>query len=322
MPFDVTVIVPAYNRRVMAVEAIASVLAQRGASFELIAVDDGSTDGTCHEFERIATMVNRESAAPTMRTLRIGNRGPAAARNAGAELATAPFIAFLDSDDLWLPHKLQRQLAYMHAHPQYAISQTRETWLRDGRRVNPGARHRQRAGDIFMESLRTCLISPSAAMMRTQLFRSLGGFDEAMAAAEDYDLWLRILLTHQAGLLDEALATRRAGHPGQLSAAVPALDRFRILALAKLLANANLSDQRRRGVCDVLAEKCLIYARGLARRGHEPESNFFLSIAERARISWAVGADQALDHAVDAIRTTVQHAEGGTLTPPIAAAGQ
>ena len=128
-------------------------------------------------------------------------------------MARAPLIAFLDSDDLWAPTKLERQLAFMRANPDCAISQTNEIWIRNGRRVNPGVRHRKRAGDIFIDSLRTCLISISATMMRTDLFRALGGFDQVMAAAEDYDLWLRILVEHEAGLLDEPLVTRRGGHP-------------------------------------------------------------------------------------------------------------
>ncbi len=146
-------------------------------------------------------------------------------------------IAFLDSDDLWAPTKLERQLAFMNANPDCAISQTNEIWIRNGRRVNPGLRHRKRSGDIFIDSLRTCLISMSATMMRTELFRSLTGFDQSMLAAEDYDLWLRILIDHEAGLLDEPLVTRRGGHPDQTSATTPALDRFRILALTKLLAD-------------------------------------------------------------------------------------
>ena len=132
----------------------------------------------------------------------------------------------------------------MRANPDCAISQTDEIWIRNGRRVNPGLRHRKRAGDIFIDSLRTCLISMSAAMMRTDLFRSLGGFDEIMMAAEDYDLWLRILIDHEAGLLDEPLVTRRGGHPDQTSATTPAIDRFRILALTKLLADDRLSAVR------------------------------------------------------------------------------
>ncbi len=214
---------------------------------------------------------------------RIEHSGPAAARNRGVALAGAPLIAFLDSDDLWAPTKLQRQLAFMRANPACAISQTDEIWIRNGRRVNPGMRHRKRAGDIFIDSLRTCLISMSATMMRTDLFRSLGGFDEIMLAAEDYDLWLRILIDHEAGLLDEPLVTRRGGHPDQTSATTPAIDRFRILALAKLLADDRLSPMRRAAVVEVLAEKCRIYAGGLARRGRIDQARLYERIADQAQ---------------------------------------
>ena len=172
----------------------------------------------------------------------------------------------------------------MREHPECAISQTQELWIRDGRRVNPGRRHLKRGGDIFIDSLRVCLISPSAAMMRTELFRSKGGFDESMAACEDYDLWLRILVDHEAGLLDEeALVERRGGHPDQLSATTPALDRFRILALAKLLAHERLSDARRDAVSAVLAEKCRIYAKGLARRSRIEDAAFYGRVATARR---------------------------------------
>jgi Glycosyl transferase family 2 len=221
---EVSVIIPTYNRRAMLLEAIDSVFAQTTEAFELIVIDDGSTDGTSEHLMRLGK---------TIRIERIERSGPAAARNCGVELARAPLIAFLDSDDLWAPAKLERQLAFMRANPSCAISQTDEIWIRNGRRVNPGLRHRKRAGDIFIDSLRTCLISMSATMMRTDLFRSIGGFDEIMMAAEDYDLWLRILIDHEAGLLDEPLVTRRGGHCDQTSATTPAIDRFRILALAK-----------------------------------------------------------------------------------------
>jgi hypothetical protein len=127
----------------------------------------------------------------------------------------------------------------------------------------------------------------SATMMRTDLFRSLGGFDEIMTAAEDYDLWLRILIDHEAGLLDEPLVTRRGGHPDQTSATTPAIDRFRILALAKLLADDRLSP-RRAAVVDVLAEKCRIYAGGLARRGRIDQASLYERIAEQAQ-NWRAG---------------------------------
>lgn len=274
---DVTVVIPTFNRRAMAREAIESALAQRDAAFNLIVVDDGSSDGSVDEIGAIA----RESGA-AVRLLRTANRGVAAARNAGASMTSSPLLAFLDSDDLWAANKLNRQIEFMRANPACVISQTEEIWLRGGVRVNPGLRHRKRRGDIFIDSLRTCLISPSAAIMRTELFRAMGGFDEDFRAAEDYDLWLRVLARHEVELLAEPLATRRAGHPGQLSATIPAIDRFRILALLKLLMIDDLNEARRRAVRDALAEKATIFAHGLKRRGRECDSRFILAVADAA----------------------------------------
>ena len=294
---EVSVIIPTYNRRAMLLEAIDSVLAQSTPAFELIVIDDGSTDGTSENehLRRLAETIR-------IRIDRIDHRGPAAARNRGVAIARAPLIAFLDSDDLWSPTKLERQLAFMRDNPGCAISQTNEIWIRNGRRVNPGLRHRKRAGDIFIDSLRTCLIAMSSVMIRTDLFRSSGGFDEHMTAAEDYDLWLRILIDHEAGLLDEPLVTRRGGHPDQLSATTPALDRFRILALAKLLADDRLSPARRTSVVEVLAEKSCIYARGLRRRDKIDEARLYERVADQAR-GWATRAAPEIGCAVESMRT-------------------
>lgn len=278
----VSVIIPTFNRRAMLGEAAASVLAQRGAEFELIVVDDGSTDGTWRDLLEIAARANENAGREVVRGLRIDNRGVAAARNAGVALARGEHLAFLDSDDLWRPDKLNRQLAYMRANPACAIAQCEEIWLRRGRRVNPGRRHRKAAGDIFERSLRVCLISPSAVIIRREIFQAAGGFDTDFRAAEDYDLWLRLLARHDAGLLDEPLVIRRAGHPGQLSATVPAIDRFRILALMKLLARSDLSAPRRAAACAALAEKCSIYAQGLYRRARIREAGFIAEIGAAA----------------------------------------
>ncbi len=308
---DVAVVIPAYNRRAMVCEAVKSVLAQRDANFELIVADDGSTDGTWDELTQIAAVANDHAQWEMMRIERTPNRGPAAARNTGVAMAAARFVAFLDSDDLWLPHKLNRQIAFMREHPEYAISQTEEVWMRNGRRVNPGARHRKRAGDLFADSLLTCLISPSAVIMWTDLFREAGGFDEDMAAAEDYDLWLRLLTDHEVGLIDEQLVIRRAGHPGQLSATVPALDRFRVLALLKLLAREDFSPGRRIKVCEVLSEKCAIYAKGLERRARVDEAGFFLEVARNALGSWRTSPDTALHDAIEAARIVLKSSTAG-----------
>lgn len=296
---EVSVIIPTYNRRTMVREAINSVLAQSFRAFELIVIDDGSTDGTADCLR---------SLDKTIRSERIDHSGPARARNRGVGLARAPMIAFLDSDDLWAPAKLERHVAFMRANPGCAISQTNEIWMRDGHRVNPGTRHRKRAGDIFTDSLRTCLISMSATMMRTDLFRSLGGFDEIMSAAEDYDLWLRILIDHEAGLLDEPLVTRRGGRADQTSAATPALDRFRILALAKLLAEERLSAARRIALAEVLAEKCRIYASGLRRRNRIDAAQLYEWVGERAQ-RWIPGRVSEIARTIESMRTTLRETQ-------------
>lgn len=308
---DVAVVIPTYNRRAMVCEAVKSVLAQRNAKFELIVVDDGSTDGTWNELTQIAAVANDHAQWEMMRIERTPNRGPATARNTGVAIAAAPFVALLDSDDLWLPYKLNRQIAFMRDHPEYAISQSEEIWMRNGRQVNPGARHRKRAGDLFADSLRTCLISPSAVIMRTDLFREADGFDEDLAAAEDYDLWLRLLTDHKVGLVDEQLVIRRAGHPGQLSATVPALDRFRVLALLKLLAREDFAPERRIKVCEVLSEKCSIYAKGLKRRARADETRFFLEVARNALGSWRTSPDTVLLDAIAATRTMLRRTTAG-----------
>jgi glycosyltransferase involved in cell wall biosynthesis len=301
----ISVIIPTHNRRAMLREALSSVAAQRGASFEVIVVDDGSTEGTWQDLSGHELPVHFDD----VRAVRTERRGPAAARNRGIALARGRLIAFLDSDDLWMPEKLARQSLFMRNNPDCLISQTGETWMRDGRRVNPGRRHRKRPGDIFIDSLRTCLISPSAAILRRELLDEVGGFDEDMAACEDYDLWLRILARHEVGLLDEPLTVRRAGHPGQLSATVAALDRFRILALAKLLADASLEAARRRAAAEVMAEKCLVYGKGLARRGRHDDAAFLAGAAQSALARWSAAPDAALEAAGLRMRAMLRYCD-------------
>jgi glycosyltransferase involved in cell wall biosynthesis len=220
----ISVIIPVYNRAWCVAEALRSVLDQDFSGFEIIAVDDGSTDQTP---EILASFSG-------IRVIRTGNRGVSAARNTGVAHAKGRLVAFLDSDDLWLPKKLSRQIAYMNEHPCCRICQTEETWIRNGIRVNPKRRHKKPDGDIFPRSLDLCLVSPSAVMMEKSLFEESGGFDESLPACEDYDLWLRIGLTHKVPLIPDALVIKRGGHEDQLSRK-PCLDMYRVRSLDKLL---------------------------------------------------------------------------------------
>ncbi|MDP1761832.1 MAG: glycosyltransferase, partial [Deltaproteobacteria bacterium] len=258
----VSVIIPTYNRAALVQQAVASVKAQTYRDFEIVVVDDGGTDGT---FEVL-------SAWREIRVLRhAGRRGVSAARNTGIAAARGEWLAFLDSDDLWLPDKLARQIFLLEGQPELLICQTEETWVRRGVRVNKPAAHRKVAGRIFLPSLARCMISPSAVMLHRRLLADHGAFDETLPAAEDYDLWLRLTWRYEVGLVDEPLVIKRGGHPDQLSGQW-GLDRFRIRALVKLLEEPDLPEAYARAARQTLAAKCAIYAQGCDKRGRQPEA--------------------------------------------------
>lgn len=265
----VSVIIPTHNRRDFVREAIASVLAQTYRDFELIVVDDGSDDGTAE--------VAQECTG--VRYVYQANQGVSAARNHGVALSKGELLAFLDSDDLWQPHKLERQVAFFATHPDTLICQTEEIWLRHGARVNPRHKHRKTGGDLFARSLELCLISPSAVMLRRDLFDRVGGFDESLPVCEDYDLWLRITATVPVPLITTPLVIKRGGHTDQLSRRFWGMDRFRVAALCKLLASGMLSTQQRTLVEEMLHRKCTILAQGARKRGQDGEPYLALAAA-------------------------------------------
>lgn len=260
MPFF-SVVIPTYNRCEQAARAAESVLAQDFTDLELILVDDGSTD---------ATPLLEEKYAGRLRYLRQENRGVSAARNLGIRASCAPHIAFLDSDDLWLPGKLSAQRAYIAAHPEIRIHQTNERWIRRGRRVNPMKKHAKPEGDIFIRSLELCLVSPSAVSIRRDLFDEAGLFDERLPACEDYDLWLRISWRERVGLVPGELVTRYGGHDDQLSRRFPAMDRFRVYSILRLLESRGdeLPEAYRRAAEETARRKCRILMEGARRRGN------------------------------------------------------
>ena len=260
---EVSIVIPTYNRKDLAQRAIRSVIAQVGASFEVIVVDDGSTDGT---FEALA------KAFPSVRMLRTENKGPAAARNRGIEIAEAPWIAFLDSDDEWKPGKLKAQLDFFKVRPEIQIAQTEETWIRNGKRVNPMKKHAKHAGWIFEACLPLCIVSPSAVMIHRNLFEAIGTFDESLPACEDYDLWLRMAAKKEMGLIREPYVIKYGGHADQRSHEFPAMDRFRIESLVKILKSRTLDPEQGRVARQMLLEKSKIYTKGTLKRGNQVEA--------------------------------------------------
>jgi glycosyltransferase involved in cell wall biosynthesis len=269
----VSVIIPTYNRADLVRQALASVQAQTYRDFEIVVVDDGGTDGA---FEVL-------SAWQELRVLRhAGRRGVSAARNTGVAAARGEWLAFLDSDDLWLPDKLARQILWLEGQPELLICQTDETWVRRGVRVNQPLSHRKVAGRIFLPSLQRCMISPSAVMLHRRLLEDHGGFDETLPAAEDYDLWLRLTWRYEVGLIDEPLVIKRGGHPDQLSRQW-GLDRFRIRALVKLLEEPDLPEPCAAAARRTLAAKCAIYAQGCKKRGRFSEAASYRALSRGAQ---------------------------------------
>jgi glycosyltransferase involved in cell wall biosynthesis len=271
----VSIIIPTFNRAHLVTRAISSVLFQTDPRYEILVVDDGSTDSTPDVMRQFGTKI---------RYLSLGsNHGVSVARNTGIRESTAPLLAFLDSDDFWLPEKLSCQMDFFQHHPEYRICQTQEVWLRHGRRVNPGKRHEKPSGDIFLPSLRMCLVSPSAVMIRRSLLDETGLFDETLPACEDYDLWLRIGSRYPVPLINRPLVMKTGGHADQLSRRFPGMDRFRIRSLANLLHRNILASRQEKQTLEELRRKCRIYAEGCFKRGREEEGQFYLELPEKVR---------------------------------------
>jgi glycosyltransferase involved in cell wall biosynthesis len=269
-PPRVSVIIPTYNRARIIEEAVDSVLAQDYKGFELIVVDDGSTDNTSEVLARYEDDI---------RMIFQMNKGVSAARNRGIAEAAGKLIAFLDSDDLWLPQKLSTQVEFFRQRPDALICQTEEVWVRNGVRVNPKQRHKKPSGMIFKPSLELCLVSPSAVMIRRELLDTVGNFDETLPACEDYDLWLRISCRFPVFLIETPLIVKRGGHDDQLSKRA-GLDKFRIKAIANIIKTGILSEDQHQAALIMLRNKCRIYAAGCRKRGRGEEARYYEMLPE------------------------------------------
>lgn len=265
----ISVIIPFYNREKLLSRAIESVLLQNDPSCEIIAVDDGSLDqgaAIARSYQGVILIQTR-------------NSGVSAARNRGIRASTGGYIAFLDSDDQWLPGKLARDRDFIENNPQIRIFQSNEIWVRHGVRVNSMRKHQKRRGDIFSESLEMCMISPSSAVMRRDLFDEYGYFDEKLPVCEDYDLWLRICVKERAGLIDENAIVKYGGHCDQLSSSRWGMDRFRLYALVKLY-NSLVEDasEKRELTVRAIGKKIAVLRKGAQKHQNSSMLNALCAI--------------------------------------------
>lgn len=270
----ISVIIPVYNRKHLLFRALQSVLHQSFTDFEIILVDDCSTDGLS-EREVIDCDKRISYYKEPFRS------GVSKSRNDGVRMSKGKWIAFIDSDDEWLKSKLLRQIQWTTNNPDFEIVQTKEIWIRGGKRVNAPKTHEKSQGDLFLVSLDRCMITPSSVLLTKDLFERVGGFNESIPACEDYDLWLRICLNNAVGLIDEYLLIRYGGHEDQLSANAMSLDRFRIRSLLGLLENNQLNDIQKIQTITTLINKATVVANGCLKRGNLELHERFISIVNR-----------------------------------------
>ncbi len=269
---NISVIIPSYNRAHVLDRAIQSVLGQTTPAQEVIVVDDGSGDDTA------AMMTER---FPQCRYIKQDNRGVSAARNTGINAAHGEWLAFLDSDDEWLPGKLAAQRELLRQHTEIQICHTEEIWIRNGRRVNPMKKHFKSGGHIFQNCLPLCVISPSSVVIHRDLFTEIGAFDEELPACEDYDLWLRICARHPVAFVEQPQINKYGGHDDQLSQHYWGMDRFRIKALEKIIQSGVLGSADRSAAVQTITTKAEILAQGAVKRGKHEAAKAWLEIRDK-----------------------------------------
>jgi glycosyltransferase involved in cell wall biosynthesis len=269
---EVSVIIPTFNRAKRVCRAVSSVLDQTYSDFKVIVIDDASTDGTIESLKEFGNRIEviRHSE----------NKGVSAARNSGIKKAEGKYIALLDSDDYWMPEKLQVQIDFFKNNPDALICQAGEIWIRNGTRVNPAKKHLKPSGDIFIPSLKLCLVSPSAVIFNKSLLDEVGLFDEEFPVCEDYDLWLRISYKYPVYLIERGLLVKEGGAPDQLSSSMPGMDRFRIRAMEKIYNRHVLNDVQEKALLKELEKKCRVYGEGCIKRGKIEEGEYYLNLVK------------------------------------------
>jgi glycosyltransferase involved in cell wall biosynthesis len=244
----IDVILPTFNRAYCLKRTIDSVLSQTYQELNLYVIDDGSTDET-------RNLISQYQNESMVRYFFQDNKGVSAARNCGIQQGQAEWVAFVDSDDEWLPHKLETQVDFIKKNPNYRFVHSDEIWMRNDVRVNPKKKFDKSHHDLFRRSLEMCLISPSTVVIKKELCLQHGLFNENFIVCEDYDLWLKILATEEVGFISEFLIKKYGGHSDQLSTQYTAMDFWRIRSMVSLLGNKLVTDEVKRSQIKVEIRK-------------------------------------------------------------------
>ncbi len=250
----------------MLLKAVESVINQTYRPYEVIVVDDGSNDGTALEFPIEGVIF-----------IQIDHDGhPGFVRNRGVENSTGDYIAFLDSDDIWMTDKLERQVEYYKSHKNCRILHTKERWVRNDKVISQKKRKHKKSGNVFKESLQGCILGPSTVLMDKKLYLEFDGFNSTIEVGEDYDLWLRITGSVDVDYLDEELIIKNAGHGDQLSFKYGFIEPFKIDVLESLIKEDSFSPENRELAIDALKNKYEIIINGCKKRGKDSEAQLYI----------------------------------------------
>jgi glycosyltransferase involved in cell wall biosynthesis len=256
----VSVIIPTLNRCHTLKRAVDSVLKQTVLPNEIIVIDNGSSDDT-----KSMIAINY----PDIIYLTEEKIGVSASRNQGIKKAKSEWVAFLDSDDVWEPQKLEKQLNFNNQFKSnFRFIHTNETWIRNGKFLNHMKKHKKSGGDIFKKSIKLCCISPSSSMIKKEVFKDYGFFDEELQVCEDYDMWIRITAKENIGYLYEPLVIKYGGHSDQLSKKYWGMDRFRIKSLEKNINSNWFSKDQNKYAYETLIKKLQIVLLGAKNRNN------------------------------------------------------
>lgn len=256
----VSVIIPTHNRWPLLERALTSLISQTWQDFDLWLIDDGSTDNTRENF---LAWVEEQGEQARFHYAYQNHGGVSRARNYGVHLSRGEYLAFLDSDDEWLPFKLELQWAMIQE--GWQLVHAEEVWFRNGAQVKQLKKHAKTGGRIFSSCVRGCCISPSTVLMERSLFEEVGGFREDFPVCEDYDLWLKICSRYPVGFIEQPVIFKHAGHGDQLSMQLKAMDYYRVKALETQLSNPALLPEEREVLLEVLREKCEILLSGFKK---------------------------------------------------------
>lgn len=254
----VSVIIPTYNRAWMLRQAIQSVLAQTYRDFEVIVVDDGSTDDTR---DTVASIADQR-----IRYIRQHNQGSSSARNRGAAETDSEFIAFHDSDDIWVANKLERQIQVLDSNPKVDMVCTNATGFTDILPTDIYSSGGVVIEDIYPKLFRGFAIPLPSVIIKRSVYESVGGFDTDLATSHDWDLWLKIAERYLVAHIQESLVLvrRHSGNTTWQNAFEDAKT-----ALKKHPPSSERIDDPEEAISTVLARYCLLTLVGKAFSGME-----------------------------------------------------